>query len=141
MIAGGILISMLVITISIFLTNSFRDAAEHSYRLQHLHQINAYNLYFTKYGNEVLVTGIDAYNILSRVEEVNNGNQTILISEVISDGPLNLTNYKDYFFYTERLFENNIMYSYEFDYEVNKGIGEGLVAKVTLQPGVEKVVP
>ena len=80
LIAGGILIGMLVISISIFLTNNFRDAAASSYRLQHLYQINEFNLYFTKYGP--LITGADAFNILSRVDEINNGNQTQLIDEV-----------------------------------------------------------
>ena len=138
LVAGGILVSMLVITVSIYLKNRFVEAAEDSYRLQHVYQINAFNLFFTKYGP--IITGADAYNILSRVEEVNSGSFNNLIEVIDSQGNLNVNNYKDYFYYTERLLDNNITYEYKFDYEVFNGIGDGVVARVILNTGVEKIV-
>ncbi len=75
-IAGGILIGMLIISLTMYLYISFQDYYAKSMLMHTSYEIVAFNSNFTKYSNEI--SGADVFNILSRVYEVNNDDDSII---------------------------------------------------------------
>lgn len=120
-IAGGILIAMLVISLSMYMLTMFRDAYSQSSQLHSTYEINAFNSYFNKYSGQI--KGADAYNILSKVDEVNRDEYSIIPS-IETNGTVTTANYKEHFFFTERLLDD---YSYQFYYN-----SQGIVYRIDL---------
>ena len=93
--AGGLLIGLFVVSFSMYLLTAFRSFYSQNMQIHTAYEINAYNSYFTKY--KATISGLDAYNILSRAEDVNfDSNSRINIS---TPGNLKLNNYKKVFYY------------------------------------------
>ncbi len=121
-IAGGVMITMFVIAVSMYMLTMFRDAYERNSQIISGNQIYSFNSYFNKYKSTI--SGADAYNILSKVDEVNYNVDDIIPHIQSEAGTINVNNYKDYFFFTERLLDS---YSYEFKYN-----GAGIVYYVKI---------
>ncbi len=127
--AGGILIGMLIIALSMYMYRSFQDAYEASMKVHSSYEINAFNTYFTRYGKQI--KGSDVHNIVSRAYEINKDNDAIIdhIALSLHDGIRNLhecglNQYYRYFYYTD---------IYEEDYEYTYGYNdEGIVNSVMI---------
>lgn len=106
-IAGGMLIGVLVISISMYMLTSFRQVYESSMTEFEMQQIASFNSFFTQYGS--VIKGYDAYNIIGKINEVN-ANQD---SDYFIHFDNNITREKD-FYYTEN-FLKDFSYSYKYD--------------------------
>jgi len=120
-IAGGVLITLLVISIAMYFYTAFRDAYGKNMQIKLQYEINSFNSYFTKYDSKV--SGIDAYNILSKVSDIND-HPNSLIRKVDASGTVDLNNYEKYFYFTENL-KQEFNYSYSFN-------SSGIVDTITL---------
>ena len=120
-IAGGVLITLLVISISMYFYTSFRDAYGKNMQIKLQYEIDSFNSFFTKYDSKV--SGIDAYNILSKISDVN-AQPNSLVRKVEASGTVNLSNYENYFYFTEHLKEE-----FYFSYSLNSS---GIVDSITL---------
>lgn len=69
-IAGGILITVMVITLCMYLFTSARGVADASEKRLQVSQIEGFNRFFVNYPNEI--TGLDVYNIIGKCEDINN---------------------------------------------------------------------
>ena len=135
-IAGGILIGMLIISLAMYLYVSFQDAYSASMNIHDTIEVNAFNTEFTKYGftsgdpNTRSISGADAYNILSRAYEVNN-DEDALIDNITVDGEAGFSvNPQDSNFYEKRFY-----YSEEFSKEFKYRIwydSDGIINRVTI---------
>ena len=119
--AGGILIAMLVIAISMFMLTSFRSAYDKNAELRLQYEKDLFNSNFNIYSQTIM--GSDAYNILSKVDEINNDSNS-LIDRVASLGDITVDNYTSYFYFTERLREK-----FDYVYTFN---GAGIINSVTI---------
>ena len=142
-IAGGILIGMLIIALSMYMYRVFQDAYVDSMRLHTAYEINSFNSNFTKYGftsgdsSDVYVMGSDAYNILSKVYDVNNSENSI-IDEITISGQSNenpnsgfsLNPSDSYFFEKIFYFSDSFKYKYKYSYGYNN---DGVISQITLQ--------
>jgi len=116
-IAGGFLIGMLVISISMYVLTSFRSFYEQSMDQFEVQQIAAFNSFFTQYGSTI--KGYDAYNIIGKINEVNADKETsyfIYFNNNISK--------EDTFYFTENL-KKDYYYKYYFDVD-------GVVSRVEI---------
>lgn len=106
-IAGGMLIGVLIISISMYMLASFRQVYESSMTEFEMQQVASFNSFFTQYGS--VIKGYDAYNIIGKINEVN-ANQD---SDYFIHFDNNITREKD-FYYTEN-FLKDFSYSYKYD--------------------------
>ncbi len=125
-IAGGLLIGMLIITLSMYLYTSFQDAYSASMRIHDSVEIEAFNTYFTKFGytkdgsSTIYVSGADAYNILSRAYDVCNDDYSISrFIEVTGTAGFSIDKdspafYERFFYYSE-MFQKEFIYKYDYD--------------------------
>ncbi|MBR3280391.1 MAG: hypothetical protein IKI57_00910 [Clostridia bacterium] len=120
-IAGSILIAMLVISISMYLLSSFRDYYDRNTELLYSYQINSFNSDFIKYGNTI--SGADAFNILSKVSEVNSKHEYIIFN-IASNGDIREDNFKKVFYFTE-----NYMALFKYEYTLDSN---GIVNSVSI---------
>lgn len=119
-IAGGILIGVLVISISMAMLTSFREIYTDSMDAFDMQEITRFNSFFVQYGNGSTIKGYDVYNIIGKINEVkNNPDEPYFV--YFSD---NIT--KNDFYYTEN-FLNEYIYTYEFD-------TDGVVSKIVITP-------
>ena len=118
-IAAGMLIGILIISVSMYMLTSFRQVYENSLNDFEIQQIASFNSFFTQYGSKI--KGYDVYNIIGKINEVNaDQNATYFIH---FDN--NITR-EENFYYTEN-FLNDYSYSYEFD-------ADGAINRVTITP-------
>lgn len=119
--AGGILIGVLIISISMYMLTAFRDVYESSMNEFEAQQIASFNSYFTQFGSTI--KGYDAYNIIGKINEVNtnpNSNYFIhfssndIIKQYDSVNQCDIIKREKTFYYTET-FLDEFTYSYEFD--------------------------
>lgn len=106
-IAAGMLIGILVISISMYMLTQFRQVYEGSMTQFETQQIASFNSFFTQYGSTI--KGYDAYNIIGKINEVNADQNTsyfIYFNNAITR--------EGTFYYTEN-FLNDYNYSYSFD--------------------------
>ena len=141
-IAGGILIALLVISLSMYLYTAFQDAYERNMQVHSAYQINMFNTNFTKYGfkedgSDVLyVAGSDAYNILSRAYEENSSVDSIVSNFSVSGkamdggGDFSLDKGSDFYFEKVFYFSEAFHWKYRYSYTFNE---EGAVDSVTLE--------
>jgi len=123
LIAGGILIGTLIVSFAMYLYNTFQDAYYENTRTIDANLKNAFNSKITMYGNDVVITGTQAWNILSYVEDAQIDEYTIA-KDITSDGNLNTTNYKSVLFFTDAL---SSTYNFHYDYGA-----DGVISKVTI---------
>ena len=123
--AGGFLIGVLVISISVYILNTYRQFYSENMMTLNSYQVSAFNSYFTKYKDTI--SGVDAFNILSRVSEINSDFETDFLEDSISTaGTVTLANYKEFFYFAERLL-NTYHYSYSYD-------SRGVINSITIDP-------
>lgn len=67
---GGILITVMVISLCMYLFTSARGVADASEKRLQVSQIEGFNRFFVNYPNEI--TGLDVYNIIGKCEDINN---------------------------------------------------------------------
>ncbi len=132
-IAGGILVGMLIVTLSMYMYTNFQDAYNKSMLIHNSIEIDAFNSEFTKYGyvgddGATHISGADAYNILSRAYEVSNdydslsGTMEVFGRYSIDRSANNF--YERVFYYSE---EYSTDHTYVFDYNL-----EGVINQITI---------
>lgn len=116
-IAGGVLIGMLVIAVSMYMLTSFRTFYEQSMEQFEMQQITSFNSFFTQYTSPI--KGYDAYNIIGKINEINaddNSNYSISFVDTITR--------EGTFYFTENL---NKDYNYSYSYD-----SDGVIKSVTI---------
>lgn len=110
-IAGGFLVGVLVISVSMYMLTAFRSFYDSSMNEFEAQQIMEFNSFFTQYGN--VIKGYDAYNIIGKAYDINQDND---VNYFISfkNSTINPDNLEQTFYFTENL-NNNYNYSYTFD--------------------------
>ena len=107
-IAGGFLIGMFIISISMYMLTAFRDVYDKSMDEFEAQQIMAFNSFFTQYPETI--KGYDAYNIIGKVNEIK-ADMDSAYSVDFASGSIET---KDVFYFTENL-KKDYMYSYSYD--------------------------
>ena len=107
-IAGGFLIGMFIISISMYMLTAFRDFYDKSMDEFEAQQIMAFNSFFTQYPKNI--KGYDAYNIIGKVNEIN-ADEDGAYSVYFGNGSITT---KDEFYFTENL-KNDYEYTYSYD--------------------------
>ena len=69
-IAGGVLITMLVISLAFYMFTTARGFSNASEQRVTMSQIESFNRFFENYPEEV--TGLDVYNIIGKIEDIRN---------------------------------------------------------------------
>lgn len=72
LIAGGFLIGMLIISLSMYLLDSFRTYYETTNNALELRKRREYNSFFEAYKNGGIVSGDVAYSLCSKCRDINN---------------------------------------------------------------------
>jgi hypothetical protein len=117
LIAGGILIGVLIISIGMYLYTSFRSAYSDSMNLLDSYQIARFNSVLTQYGiydgeSAIDVTGDQVWNILSYVDEAQNDDYSIATG-ILSTGDITVENYRKKLFFTDTCL-NSFKYTYKY---------------------------
>ena len=115
-IAGGVLISLMVISISMYMIAAGRAVYEQSMDQFEADQVVAFNSYFLQFKPQI--KGYDAYNIIGKIIDINANEEAIYTVK------LNSTVTRDDFYYTEK-FMDDYTYSYKYD-------SVGLISEVTI---------
>lgn len=118
-IAGGFLIGMFIISVSMYMLTAFRDVYDKSMDEFEAQQIVAFNSFFTQYPKTI--KGYDAYNIIGKVNEINADEEG---AYSIYFGNDSITT-KDSFYFTEN-FKNDYEYSYSYD-------SDGVISSVSIK--------
>ena len=118
-IAAGVFIGMLVISISMYMFAAYRDVYEQSMIQFESQQIASFNSFFTQY--PPIIKGYDVYNIIGKINEINASND---IDYFISFAN-NITKEKDFYFTEAFKFDYNYSYSYD---------SEGVISKIEITP-------
>lgn len=116
--ASGILITVLVISICMYMYSSFKSMYAENMVMYDLAQKESFNMFFVKYPTEI--TGYEAYNIIGKVEEINASESAL--NNIMYNG----INRNETFYFTEK-FEAKYIYSYLMD-------SDGLVSFVSITP-------
>ena len=128
LLAGGILIGILIISLSMYMYTQFQDVYSDNMRLKDSYEKTSFNSFFTKYGEDI--SGADAYNILSRVYESNNDYDDIAeVIDVNGDAGFSVdssdTNYYEKVFYFSEFFHETYKYSYTYG-------NDGVISTITI---------
>ncbi len=73
--AGGVLIAMLIISLSVYMLTTARGVANASEQRMTQTQIESFNRFFINYPSEI--TGLDVYNIIGKIKDINNDENSI----------------------------------------------------------------
>lgn len=118
-IAGGILVGIFIISVSMYMLTGFRALYDESMTEFEVQQITSFNSFFTQYPS--VIKGYDAYNIIGKINDVNADDKSdYFITFASSTGVSRETS----FYYTEN-FSKNFSYSYSFD-------ADGIVSRVVI---------
>lgn len=82
--AGGVLITVMIISISLYVLTSARGVASASEDRIVASQIEAFNRFFINYDSTI--TGLDVYNIIGKIDDINNDASSI-VSALDYHGP------------------------------------------------------
>ncbi len=130
LIAGGILIGVLIISLSMYFYTSFQDAYNRSSDIHSAYQKQLFNSEFTKYDNGTAIKGYEVYNLLTKASEIVNDENAMVYpftvsGDVVSGADIKEPkNIRSYFFFSEYLSK-----LYDYSYEYNS---EGLINKITI---------
>ena len=116
-VAAGMFIGMLIISISMYMLTAFRDFYDDSMTQFEIQQNSAFNSFFTQYPSTI--KGYDVYNIVGKINEINADED---IDYFISYAN-NIKRDKDFYF-TENLTKN---YSYQYFFD-----SDGVINKVVI---------
>lgn len=74
-IAGGILITMLVISLALYMFTAVRGVSSASEQRVAMSQIESFNRFFENYPETV--TGLDVYNIIGKINDIDNDSYSV----------------------------------------------------------------
>ncbi len=80
-IAGGVLIAMLLISLAIYMLTVVRGVANSSEQQFQSSQVESFNRFFVNYDSEV--TGLDVYNILGKIEDITNDKDALYSAPIV----------------------------------------------------------
>ena len=115
-IAGGVLVAVLVISICMYMYSSFKTMYAENMVMHSLAQKEAFNMFFMQYPSKI--TGYEAYNIIGKVEEINASEDAL--NSIIYSG----INKEETFYFTKN-FDSKYNYSYEMD-------SDGLISEISI---------
>ena len=115
-IAGGMLIAVLVISICMYMYASFKSMYAENMVMYDVSQKESFNLFFMQYPSKIM--GYEAYNIIGKIDEVNAGEDSL--TTILYNG----INRDEEFYFTDAL-EDWYNYSYTID-------SDGLVSYVEI---------
>ena len=119
--AAGLLIGVLLISISMYMLTAYRGVYDQSMDEFERQQITSFNSFFTQYGP--VIKGYDVYNIIGKINEVNaqpNSNYFIHFDNSITR--------EASFYYTENFLKN---YNYEYQYDI-----DGVIYRVIITEAI-----
>ena len=126
-IAGGVLIGVLIISIGMYLYTLFRSSYADSMALLGSYQKARFNSELTKYGTSdgtpIPVTGDQVWNILSYVQEAKNDDYSVAV-DIESEGNITVDNYRRMLFFTDTCLR---VYNYTYEYG-----SDGVISRVTI---------
>lgn len=111
-IAGGLFIGVLIVSISMYMLTTFRDVYNDSIAQFDAQQISSFNSFFVNYPSTI--KGYDVYNIIGKINEVNADSNNEYFIYFNNDTTIETINPKEYFYFTEKL-EYDYSYSYDLD--------------------------
>lgn len=111
---GGILITVMVISLCMYLFTSARGVADASEKRLQVSQIEGFNRFFVNYPNEI--TGLDVYNIIGKCEDINATASSLGTVSVKGEDKANVTATVDFW------------KKYRYEYEDTDG--DGLIDEV-----------
>jgi hypothetical protein len=142
-IAGTILVSVLVISLGVYMLTTFRSFYETNTEALRAREIADFNSFFESYPNEGTVKGYEAYSIYNKCRDLSNNLDSSFTADCrfidkergnVADSNSSVSNETQdtivldsvdkTFFYTENL-DKNFEYKYEYD-------SEGVINKITL---------
>ena len=126
LIAGGILIGVLIISLSMYMYTSFQTAYEVNMNIVKTTQVSSFNSFLTQFGSEntnIQLTGDVIWNILAYVDAARNDPNSVGMG-MRSDGAINADNYKRVLFFTDNCSK---VYTYSYTFGPN-----GVVNRVTV---------
>lgn len=110
-IAGGFLIGILVISVSMYMLTAFRNFYDRSMDEFEAQQIMEFNSFFTQY--DTVIQGYEAYNIIGKAYDINQ-DEDVNYFISFNNSTINPDNLDSTFYFTENL-KNKYNYSYTFD--------------------------
>ncbi|MBQ9267762.1 MAG: hypothetical protein IJ217_05780 [Clostridia bacterium] len=114
--AGGMLIAILIISLSVYMLTTARGVADASERRITASQIESFNRFFISYPDEI--TGLDVYNIIGKIEDIENDVSAVSIAPTYSGATkaqVTLTeNFKDKYAYSYSYGSNGAIASVSF---------------------------
>lgn len=124
--AGGVLLAIMIIGLSMYLLGSARSIAKISNDKVEASAIESFNRYYTTFGNRI--TGIDVLNIANKVENDKNNGHDI---EVIIDGvDVNVLNNETLKSANER--NNQALKNEAYNYTISKYDSDGYIKEITI---------
>ena len=121
LLAGGILIGVLIISLGAYYLTYFREAYSISMNTLNTTRSSTFNNNFTKFGSRV--KGYEVWNIMSYVKEANN-DSAVVASHVTSNGDIKEDDYEKKLFFMDALLRE---YNYTYEFGPN-----GMVNSVTI---------
>lgn len=125
-IAGGILVGTLIISLAMYMLTQYRDFYSGSMDILNTNRVNSFNIALTKYGPQdtaVQIYGYDVWGIMSYVKQAREDDSS-LGNTIVCEGDISLDNYTQKLFFTDALTR---VYSYTYELGSN-----GVVSKVTI---------
>ena len=116
-VAAGMFIGMLIISISMYMLTAFRDFYDDSMTQFEVQQISAFNSFFTQYPSTI--KGYDVYNIVGKINEINADEDIDYFISCVND-----IKRDEHFYFTEN-FTKDYNYQYFFD-------SDGVINKVEI---------
>ncbi|MBR6253576.1 MAG: hypothetical protein IKR04_07075 [Clostridia bacterium] len=111
LIAGGILIAILIISLGAYFLTSFRNIYSENMNSLHTTRVANFNSKFTSYGTTI--TGYQAWNIISYAREANNSPSSVSSHVDTDGGILTIDNYEQRLFFMDALLRT---YNYSYSY-------------------------
>lgn len=108
---GGILITVMVISLCMYVLTSARGVANASETRLRVSQVEGFNRFFVNYPNEI--TGLDVYNIIGKIEDINNTASSLGVVTYGGETKTNVTETVDF--------------SKEYSYTYSDKNGDGLI--------------
>ena len=129
-IAGGILITVLIISLAMYIRTYSMSASADNLSLINQQQIDVFNSKFTQYGSaseNIIVQGSDVWNILSFVRESKGNNDSVGFDiHCSSASTINDENFEKKLFFMDAMSKEK-KYTYRYEYGSN-----GIVNEVTI---------